>query len=610
MSTQMAPAELRNIAIVAHVDHGKTTLVDGLLRQTGAIRSHQQVVERVMDSGDLERERGITISSKNTAITWKGVRINIVDTPGHSDFGGEVERVLGMVDATLLLVDAFEGPMPQTRFVLAKSLAQGHRPIVVVNKVDRPGCDPDGAVDRVFDLFVQLGATDEQLDFPVVYASARDGWASRSLQDRRADLGELLDTVVDCVPPPVAEVDGALQLRVATLDHSDFLGRIAIGRIFRGRIEQGMRAVLARRDGSLLPFRVSKLMGFDGLQRVDLSEAGAGDIVAVAGVADVTIGETICPEAHPEPLPLIEIDQPTLAMHFIANDGPLCGRDGSKVTSRQLGERLQRETVRNIAIQVDETERPDTFLVSGRGELQIGILIEQMRREGYELLVSRPRPILRSGPRGEVLEPIEELLIDVPIAYQGVVLERLGPRRAVVERVDLLGDGQVRLQITVPARGMFGFRSRFLTDTRGEGVLLRSFRGYSQWRGDIPGRASGSLVAQVGGTTTTYALLNLQERGVFFLGPRETVYAGQVVGEHTRRRDLVINVCKTKHLNNIRHATKEATETLAAHRPLGLDAAIEFINDDELVEVTPSAVRVRKRSLDHGVRERQARAGR
>ena len=598
------PSKIRNIAIVAHVDHGKTTLVDGLLRQTGTFRQNQVVPERVMDSNELERERGITILSKNTAIMWRGVQVNIVDTPGHSDFGGEVERVLGMVDATLLLVDAFEGPMPQTRFVLRKSLERGHKPIVVINKVDRPGCSPDRAVDQVFDLFVNLGATDDQLDFPVIYASARDGWASPTLDGPRSGLSPLLDLVIERVPPPPDDVRSPLQLQVATLDHSGFLGRIAIGRIFRGCIQHGMRAVLVRRDGSLQPFRVMKLMGFRGLELVELESASAGEIVAVAGVADVNIGETICPEEHPEPLPLIAVDEPTISMFFIANDGPFSGNEGKYVTSRQLRERLAKETIKNVAIRVEDTERPDTFLVSGRGELQLGILIEQMRREGYELLVSRPRPILRTGPNGETLEPIEEVVIEVPEAYQGVVLEKLGPRRALVERIDPLGNGQLRLQATVPARGLFGYRSQFLTDTRGEGILVRVFRGYEPWRGSIAGRVSGSLVALEPGMTTTYALLNLQDRGTFFVPPREPVYAGQVVGERPRPRDLIINVCKAKHLTNIRHATKEQTETLAAHHPLTLDTAIEFIDDDELVEVTPVAVRVRKPALDHAERAR------
>lgn len=600
--------DIRNIAIVAHVDHGKTTLVDGLLRQTGTFRANQKVPERVMDSNELERERGITILSKNTAIDYNGVQINIVDTPGHSDFGGEVERVLGMVDSTLLLVDAFEGPMPQTRFVLRKSLEKGHRPVVVINKVDRPGCDPEEAVNGVFDLFVQLGATDEQLDFPVVYASARDGWAAMSLDDPREGLGPLLDVVLEHVPPPGGDPEGALQLQVSTLDHSDFVGRIGIGRVQRGRIRQGMRAVLVRRDGSLLPFRVAQLMGFAGLNRVERAEASAGEIVAFAGVADVNIGETVCPEDRPEALPPIAVDEPTIAMFFSANDGPLTGRDGTYVTSRQLKDRLERETVRNVAVRVDPTERPDTFLVSGRGELQIGILIEQMRREGYELLVSRPRAILKEGPNGEVLEPIEEVVFEVPEAFQGVVLERLGPRRAQVETMQALGNGHVRMQLSVPARGLFGYRSQFLTDTRGEGVLVRVFRGYEPWRGPIPGRTSGSLVALESGLTTAYALLNLQGRGIFFVPPREPVYAGQVTGEHTRAKDIIVNVCKLKHITNHRQATKEATETLAAHRTLSLDAAIEFIDDDELVEVTPTAVRVRKRWLDHNERTRQEKA--
>jgi len=601
------PKDFRNIAIVAHVAHGKTTRVDVLLRQTGTFRANQIVPERVMDNNELERERGITILSKNTAIDYRGVTINVVDTPGHSDFGGEVERVLGMVDSTLLLVDAFEGPMPQTRFVLRKSLEQGHRPIVVINKVDRPGCDPERSVDAVFDLFVQLGATHEQLDFPIIYASGRDGWASLSLDGPRTDLTPLLDLVLECVPPPRADREGSLQLQVATLDHSDFLGRIAIGRIFRGQIRHGMRAVLVRRDGSLLPFRVMKLLGFHGLERVELEEAWAGDIVAVAGVADVTIGETVCPEEQPDGLPPIAIDEPTISMFFIANDGPFSGTEGKYVTSRQLRDRLYKETVRNISIRVEDTERPDTLLVSGRGEMQLGILIEQMRREGYEMLVSRPKPILKTGPAGETLEPIEEVVIEVPDLYQGVVLERLGPRRAIVERVDSLGNGQLRITLTVPARGLFGYRSQFLTDTRGEGVLVRVFRGYEPWRGPIAGRTSGSLIALEQGLTTTYALLNLQDRGTFFIPPREAVYMGQVVGEHTRPKDIIVNVCKAKHLTNVRHATKEATETLAAHHPLTLDAAIEFIDDDELVEITPAAVRVRKRWLDPNERARRTK---
>ncbi len=595
---------IRNIAIIAHVDHGKTTLVDGLLRQSGTFRSNQVVAERVMDNNDIERERGITILSKNTAIDWNGIRINIVDTPGHADFGGEVERVLGMVDSTLLLVDANEGPMPQTRFVLRKSLEKGHCPVVVINKVDRPNCHPDRAVDKVFDLFVSLGATEEQLDFPVVYASARDGWATLDLDSPASDLSALLKLVVDKVPPPACSVEGALQLQVSTLDHNDFVGRIAIGRINRGIINKGMRAVLLRRDGTQRSFRVSRLMGFKGLERIELESAIAGDIVAVSGIEDVNIGETICPEDTPEALPLINIEEPTISVLMSSNDGPFSGRDGKYVTSRQLRDRLFKECERNVAIRVTPTDDMDTFQVSGRGELQLAILIETMRRESFEMQVSRPRPILKEAEDGTVLEPIEEVMIEIPNEFHGTVLEKLGPRRAIVEDVEQLEHGHLRIAATVPARGLIGFRNEFLTDTRGEGTMVRVFKGYEEWRGSIPGRRSGSLIALENGSATMYALLNLQSRGSFFVAPGDLIYAGQIVGEHTRPNDLVVNCCKAKHLTNHRQSTKEETVKLNAPRPIVLDSALEFIADDELVEVTPNSLRLRKAVLDHQKRKR------
>ena len=596
--------DVRNIAIIAHVDHGKTTLVDGFLRQAGTFRAGEVLADCAMDSNDLERERGITILAKFTAITWKGTRINIVDTPGHADFGGEVERVLKMVDSVLLLVDAFEGPMPQTRFVTRKALALGLRPILVVNKIDRPGCDPDGAVNDTFDLFCALGATDEQLDFPVIYASGREGYAVRALGDERRDLSPLLDLVVDKVPPPAADVEAPLAMHVATLDYDDYLGYVGIGRILSGRIRQGDRALCVHRDGKREEFRVAKILGYQALKRFELSEAAAGDVCAITGMQDLTVGETITEPGRPRVLPLLEIEEPTVKMQFMVNNGPFAGTEGKFVTSRNLRDRLFKELKSNVALRVLETPSPDTFEVLGRGELHLSVLIETMRREGYEMMVSQPQVIFKEGPSGEKLEPYEEAVIDVDEAYTGAVIEELGRRGGRMQDMSPAGDGRMRLEYVIPARGLIGYRSQFLTDTRGTGILNHNFAHYGPYAGPFKPRSNGVLIAQDPGETNTYALFYLQERGPLFLGPGHRVYNGQIVGMHCREDDIVVNPSKAKKLTNIRTTAADEKLFLTPPRALTLEAALEFINDDELVEVTPSAIRLRKRVLDHNERKR------
>ena len=601
-------SDVRNIAIIAHVDHGKTTLVDGFLHQAGSFRSGEVVSDCAMDSNELERERGITILAKFTAITWKGTRINIVDTPGHADFGGEVERVLKMVDSVLLLVDAFDGPMPQTRFVTRKALALGLKPILVVNKIDRAGCDPDAAVNNTFDLFVALGASDEQLDFPVVYASGREGYAVRHLIDEKKDLGPLLDLVVEKVPPPAADLQGPFAMHVTTLDYDDYLGYVGIGRVQSGRIKAGERALCVHRDGKREEFRVAKILGYQALKRFELGEAAAGDICALTGMQDLTVGETLTEIARPVVLPLLEIEEPTVKMQFMANNGPFSGTEGKYVTSRNLRDRLFKEVKSNVALRVNETESPDTYEVLGRGELHLSVLIETMRREGYELMVSQPHVIFKEGPNGDKLEPYETVVIDLDEAFAGAVIEELGRRGGRMQDMQPAGEGRTRLEYICPARGLIGYRSQFLTDTRGTGLLHHNFDHYGAYAGNIKSRPNGVLVSQDIGETNTYGLFYLQERGALFLGPGIRVYGGMIIGIHSRENDLVVNPSKAKKLTNIRTTAADEKLFLTTPKDLSLEAALEFINDDELVEVTPKAIRLRKRVLDHNERKRVEKA--
>ena len=606
--------ELRNIAIIAHVDHGKTTLVDKMLRQAGVFRDNQEVAERVMDSNPLERERGITILSKNTAVQWHDTKINIVDTPGHADFGGEVERILRMVDGVLLLVDAVEGPMPQTRFVTRKALELGLMPVVVVNKVDREASRAAEVQDEVLELFFELEASDAQLDAPFLFASGLDGWASSELGVKGEDLAPLFDTVLDFVPSPTADPDGPFQMLVSTLDHSTYVGRIAIGRVERGSVSVGDPvSLLPFGDPGLLPegsvrsSRVTKLYAFQGLDRVEVESAGAGDIVALSGLEGVEIGLTLTDPAHPERIRGIKVEEPTLSVDFTVNNSPFAGRVGKFVTTRQLRERLFRELERNVALRVEDTEQTDTFKVSGRGELHLTILMETMRREGYEFQVSRPR-VIEKVVDGERLEPWEEVLIDVPSEHVGTVMEKLGPRRGEMLDMTTNGMGSTRLKFKMPARGLFGYRSEFLTDTRGEGILNHHFLEYAPWGGGIQGRKKGVLVADREGETVAFALQNLQERATLFVAPGESVYTGMIVGEHVRPGDLDVNVCKGKKLTNMRAAGSDDNIKLEPPRQTTLELALEFIDDDELIEVTPDAIRLRKRELDANRRKKKQKA--
>ncbi len=595
----MRNEKLRNIAIIAHVDHGKTTLVDQLLRQSGVFRANEQVQERVMDSGDLERERGITILSKNTAVNYNGYRINIVDTPGHADFGGEVERILQMVDGVLLLVDAFEGCMPQTRFVLRKALALGKIPVVVVNKVDRAGARPLEVVDEVMELFIDLGASAEQLDFPVVYASARDGYSGLEPDELGSDMKPLFDTIINTIPAPDGDDEGHLQVLFSTLDYDDYVGRIGVGRIQRGRIRRNQAAVLCGGAAeNPREVKISRLYRFEGLKRVEVEEAGAGEIVAVAGIADLAIGETVCDTECIEPLPFVKIDEPTLSMMFMVNDSPFAGKEGKYVTSRNLRDRLFKEVQTNVSMRVEETESTDMFKVSGRGELHLSILIEQMRRQDYEFAVSRPKVIYRRDSDGTLLEPIEELTVDVPQDYVGAVMEKLGRRKA--EMLDMISEPNgtsIRLLFHVPTRGLLGYRSELLTDTRGNGVMSSIFYKYEPYKGDIEERTRGSLVCSETGETNSYGLFNTQDRGRMFVGPGVPVYMGEIVGECSRSDDIVVNVCKKKHVTNMRAAGSDEALRLTPHSVLSLEQCLEFIADDELVEVTPKSIRMRKRIL-------------
>ena len=601
-------SSLRNIAIVAHVDHGKTTLVDQLLRQSGTLESHGAIQERVMDSNELERERGITILSKNTAIRWQDWRINIVDTPGHADFGGEVERVLSMVDSVLLLVDAVEGPMPQTRFVTQKALEHGLAPIVVVNKIDRPGSRPDWVVDQTFELFDRLGASDSQLDFPVVYTSALQGWSALELDAIASDMQPLFQAIVDNVAPPLVDLEGSFQLQVSALDYSTYVGVIGIGRIQRGGFSRNDVVCVAGTDGSVREGRILQVLGFNGLDRVELDGASAGDIVAFTGVDGLRISDTLCNPLCIDPLPALKVDEPTLSMTFQVNDSPFAGQDGRFVTSRNLGERLARELIHNVALRVESLPDSDKFKVSGRGELHLSILVENMRREGHELAISRPEVILREVD-GVVHEPWETLTVDVESVDQGRVMERLGERRA--ELRDILPDsnGRVRLDYTVPSRGLIGFRSEFMTITRGLGLMYHTFERYAdRAQSKIGERVNGVLVSITEGKSLAYALFNLQERGRLLIGPAERVYEGMVIGIHSRSGDLVVNPLKAKQLTNIRAAGSDENILLTPPLELTLETAIEFINDDELVEVTPAAIRVRKKLLREHERKRAARA--
>ncbi len=601
-------SSLRNIAIVAHVDHGKTTLVDQLLRQSGTLESHGVIQERVMDSNELERERGITILSKNTAIRWQDWRINIVDTPGHADFGGEVERVLSMVDSVLLLVDAVEGPMPQTRFVTQKALEHGLAPIVVVNKIDRPGSRPDWVVDQTFELFDRLGASDSQLEFPIVYASALQGWSALEPDAIASDMQPLFQAIVDNVPPPLVDPEGSFQLQVSALDYSTYVGVIGIGRIQRGRFSRNEVVCVAGTDGSVREARILQVLGFNGLDRVELDGASAGDIVAFTGVDGLRISDTLCDPSCIDPLPALKVDEPTLSMTFQVNDSPFAGQDGKFVTSRNLGERLARELIHNVALRVESLSDSDKFKVSGRGELHLSILVENMRREGYELAISRPEVILREVD-GVVHEPWETLTVDIESVDQGGVMERLGERRAELRDIVPDSNGRVRLDYTVPSRGLIGFRSEFMTITRGLGLMYHTFERYAnRAQAKIGERVNGVLVAITAGKSLAYALFNLQARGRLFIGPSEQVYEGMVIGIHSRSGDLVVNPLKAKQLTNIRAAGSDENIVLTPPLELTLETAIEFINDDELVEVTPAAIRVRKKLLREHERKRAARA--
>jgi len=602
------PRAIRNIAIIAHVDHGKTTLVDKLLHQSGTFAAHQHIAERVMDSNDLERERGITILAKNCAVEYEGTHINIVDTPGHADFGGEVERVLSMVDGVLLLVDAVEGPMPQTRFVTRKALALGLKPIVVVNKVDRPGARVDWVVNHTFDLFDKLGATDEQLDFPVVYASALQGWATADLaKGQGTDMRPLFDAILAHVPVRAADPDGPLQLRISALDYSSFVGRIGIGRITRGRLRPAQDVVVVTPGATPIRARVNQVLGFHGLNRVPLDVAEAGDIVLVNGVEEVGIGITLADPDAPEALPVLAVDEPTLTMNFQVNTSPLAGREGKFVTSRQLRERLHRELQSNVALRVEDTGDTDVFLVSGRGELHLTILLENMRREGYELAVSRPRVVMRDIG-GERCEPFEALSVDVEDSNQGTVMEALGERRGELVDMQSDGRGRVRLDYRIPARGLIGFQSEFLTMTRGTGVMSHVFDEYAQAKPEIPARRNGVLISSEAGEAVAYALWKLQDRGRMFVQPGDPVYEGQVIGIHTRDNDLVVNPVRTKQLTNIRAAGKDEAVVLTPTVQLTLESAVEFIADDELVEITPKSIRLRKRHLLEHERKKASRS--
>ncbi len=596
---------IRNIAIIAHVDHGKTTLVDALLRQSHVFRENEQVAERVMDSGDIEKERGITILSKNTSVMYNGVKINIVDTPGHADFGGEVERVLKTVDGVLLLVDAFEGPMPQTREVLKKSLALNLKPIVVINKIDRPGAEPEKALDKVIELFIELNASDDQLDFPVIYASAKNGIAKMNLDDESDNITCIFDTIIDKIEPPTCDMDGTMQMLVSNIDYDDYLGRIAIGRIERGKVKNGMPVAVCKQDKNTQG-KIAKLFTYMGLKRTEVDEVEAGDIVAISGISDISIGDTICDLSNPEKIPFVNIDEPTVSMTFSVNNGPFAGQEGEFVTSRHIRDRLFKELERNVSLRVKETASPDSFEVCGRGELHLSVLIEEMRREGYELLVSRPKVIYKEID-GVKCEPIEDLVVNVPDESIGTVIEKLGRRKAEMKNMEPAELGHTKIEFKIPARGLIGYRTEFLTDTKGTGTMNSIFDCYEPYKGDIQARTRGVLVAFEQGTSITYGLYNAQLRGELFIGAGVEVYEGMIVGINSRNEDISINVCKEKHLTNTRASGSDDALRLVPPIQLSLEKAIEFIEEDELVEVTPKNIRLRKVILNNKDREKAAR---
>ena len=596
---------IRNVAIIAHVDHGKTTLVDAMLKQSHVFRENEQVQERVMDSNDLEKERGITILSKNTSVMYNGVKINIVDTPGHADFGGEVERVLKMVDGVVLLADAFEGVMPQTREVLKKSLALNLKPIVVINKIDRPGATPLKVVDEILDLFIDLNATDEQLEFPVVYASGKNGYAKMSLEEESTDLTCLFDTIINSINPPECELEGPAQMLVSNIDYDDYLGRIGVGRIERGTIKAGMTVAICKKEDKVITGKIAKLYTYEGLKKVEKEEVGAGDIISFAGISDLNIGDTICDPEHIEKMPFVDIDEPTVSMTFSVNDGPFAGKEGQFVTSRHLRDRLFKELERNVSLRVKETDRAESFEVSGRGELHLSVLIETMRREGFELLVSRPKVIFKEID-GVKCEPMEKLVVNVPEDCIGNVIEKLGRRKGEMVNMEPAEAGHTKVEFRIPARGLIGYRTEFMTDTKGNGTMNSVFDGYEPYKGEIQSRTRGTIVAFEQGTSITYGLYNAQERGELFIGPGVEVYEGMIVGLNSRNEDISINVCKEKHLTNTRASGSDDALRLVPPIEFSLEKAIEFIADDELVEVTPKNIRLRKKILDTKTRERMA----
>ena len=599
--------DIRNIAIIAHVDHGKTTLVDAMFKASHVFRTNEKMDERVMDSNDLEKERGITILSKNTAVMYNDIKINIVDTPGHADFGGEVERVLKMVDSVLLVVDSYEGPMPQTKFVLKKALELKLKPIVVINKIDKPNARPENVIDEVFDLFLELGADDEQLDFPIIYASAREGFARFNVEDTNEDMEPLFKTIVDHVEPPKGEMDGPFQMLVTTLDSSEYVGKIAIGKIHRGTVKKNQNVALVRQDGTKSNYRITAVFGYNGLKREEVEEAGLGDIIAVSGVLDANIGETIADAQNPEALPFVKIDEPTLSMNFMVNDSPFAGKEGEFVTSRHLRDRLMKELETNVSLRVKEIT-PDCFEVSGRGELHLSVLIETMRREGFELQVSKPSVIFKEE-NGKKVEPMEHLTIDVPEEFMGAVMEKMGPRKGEMVNMTSAVNGYTRLEFSIPARGLIGFRNEFMTDTKGNGIMNHVFEGYAPYKGEIDSRSRGTIVSFEQGDAIAYGLFNAQERGRLFITPGTPVYQGMVVGECSRAEDLDINVCKGKKLTNTRASGSDDAVKLVPVTPMTLEQSIEFIGNDELVEVTPESIRIRKRYLDAAERKRMISRG-
>lgn len=596
--------DIRNIAIIAHVDHGKTTLVDCMLKQSGIFRKNENVAERIMDSNELEKERGITILAKNTSINYKGIKINIVDTPGHADFGGEVERVLKMVDSVLLIVDASEGPMPQTRFVLKKALELELKPIVVINKTDKPDSRVPDVINEIIDLFFELGANEEQLDFPIIYTSAKQGIAKDSLDSDSKDMTPLFETIIKEVEPPVGYLDEPLQFLITTIEYDEYVGRVAIGKVFRGRIKYGQSILLCKSDGSIQNERIGRLYGFSGLDRVEIQEASLGDIIAVSGVEDINIGETICDVVHAEPLPLIKIEEPTVSMKFLVNNSPFAGNEGEYVTSRHLRARLFKETETNIALKVNETDSPDSFEVLGRGELHLSILIETMRREGYEFQVSKPIVIIKNID-GVDYEPIENLYVEIPQESIGIVMEKLGNRKAEMINMVTDSDGYVKIEFKIPTRGLIGYRSQFLTDTKGNGIMNHLFSEFAPYKGDVPDRNRGALVAFEKGESTTYGLYNAQERGELFIGPGVSVYGGMIVGENSKTSDLDVNVCKKKHASNMRASGSDEALKLNPPRQMSLEQCLEFISADEYVEITPKSIRLRKKVLDGNQRAKQ-----